>query len=195
MASSIVAYLLQAVTNLIRLVGAVTVVALLAAAPAAAQEAGVAICHYTGDPNSPYQEIRPAAEAVIDHLAHPDDIVPAPPGGCPAEYVPPEPEESPEPDYALPTPTATPPPAARPRPRPRRRPRRDRAELKPTTPASGVGGAGASATATRALQVEETTELPMTGSWVPGVAMFGVGFLLAGSGLRLRLRAAARYDW
>jgi hypothetical protein len=46
----------------------------------------VTICHATGSRNNPYVEITVSREAAMHHQAnHEDDIVPAPPGGCPRQ--------------------------------------------------------------------------------------------------------------
>jgi hypothetical protein len=44
----------------------------------------VTICHFTGKKNQPYVEITVSPQGAAEHKAHhPNDIVPAPPGGCP----------------------------------------------------------------------------------------------------------------
>src|SRR5205085_2202997 len=116
MASRILAYILQEVT-LRRLLPAALV--MLMAAPSGASAQVTVICHATGDPAAPYQQLALQPADTLEHLTHADDLVPAPEGGCPAQAVA---EPTPDP-YALPdqVPTATPRPATRP---PRRRHRR-----------------------------------------------------------------------
>jgi len=46
------------------------------------------VCHATGDPANPYEEVTVnSTELVNEHLAHPNDIFPVPVGGCPASSV------------------------------------------------------------------------------------------------------------
>ena len=147
---------------------------LLAAPGTAVAQQTTAICHATGDPNSPYVLVELAPEATVEHLQHGGDLVPAPAGGCPARLVG-------DPAYPLPAPTAAPrpdviPPRARPRPPRGRRQREARAQV---APAAASGNLGATATV-------ESDTLPLTGGEVPAMALMGLGFLLAGAGLRLR---------
>jgi hypothetical protein len=176
MASRILAYLLQEVTFRRLLTAAV---AMLLAAPSGASAQATVICHATGDPASPYQQLELQAADTIEHLTHGDDLIPAPEGGCPAQVAP---DPTPDP-YALPdtVPTAVPSPA-RPRRRPARRPRpRRTAPQSAVLPAVSQGNLGTTGT------VQGDT-LPLTGQEVPAVALMGLGFLFAGAGLRLRLR-------
>ena len=172
MASGVLADLLQEVTR--RLVPAA--VLLLLAVPATARGQSTAICHASNDPNTPYQQIEVPPEATMEHLGHPDDIVPAPPEGCPAQAVVDEPD---------PAPTATVQPDVVPAPQqparrraPRRRPRRPRAQAAPAVTTGNL----------RATASVDAETLPMTGAEISLIALMGTGFLLAGGGLRLRLR-------
>src|SRR5688500_7350105 len=102
MASGFLAYLFQEVTSRRRLLP--VTIAILLAAPATASGQATTICHATGDPNTPYQQLDVAPEASFEHLQHGDDIVPAPPEGCPGQLV----ADEVDPAYPLPTVTATP---------------------------------------------------------------------------------------
>ena len=178
MASGILADLLQEVTLRQRLLPLTTALLLLVT-PASARGQVTALCHATGDPNTPYQLVEVAPEATLEHLQHGEDIVPAPPEGCPAQLV----ADEVDPAYPLPTVTAAPDVV----PSPQQRPRRRRASRRPSpaaprgqvAPAITSGNLGATA------EVESET-LPMTGAEVPMIALMGFGFLLAGAGLRLR---------
>ncbi len=187
MASRVLAYLLPQV--ILRRRGRLLAAVLLAlcAAPAAANaQATTTICHATGDPAAPYQQIDVPQDETVDHLQHGEDIVPAPPEGCPAQVVPDEPDE--EPAYPLPTPTATPPDRIPPQERPQRPGRRPRERAQPAPQSQAepsINSGGLTATAS----VDEGEDLPLTGAEVPAVALMGLSFLLVGAGLRLRLRA------
>jgi LPXTG-motif cell wall-anchored protein len=163
-------------------------IALLAALPAAAgAQATESLCHATGNPDAPYELITVPEGGIDAHFGHPDDIIPAPAGGCPgaaaqatptptpvpAEPVPPPPTVTPAPDI-VPQATATP---ARPRSRPRAQsaPVQTQSEAEPLT-------------ATSPTIALATGALPATGSEVWLTAAFGLSFLLAGSGLRLLSR-------
>jgi LPXTG-motif cell wall-anchored protein len=186
MASGFLAHLLQEVTPRQRLLP--VTIAILLAAPATARGQATTICHATGDPNTPYQQIDVAPEASIEHLQHADDIVPAPAEGCPAQLV----TDEVDPAAPLPTVTAAPQPdvvptpqARKPRPRARKRRRAQPAPPRPASqaaPAVSQGDLGPTATV-------HSDSLPMTGAEIPAIALMGLGFLLAGAGLRLR------YDW
>ena len=65
----------------------------------------VTICHATGSEKNPYVELTVDAEGLNGHGDHEDDIIPAPPGGCP------EPTPSPTPSPTTPGPTPTPTPS------------------------------------------------------------------------------------
>jgi hypothetical protein len=56
---------------------------LAACAPVAAST----VCHATGDATNPYERIAVTGAELTAHQAHPDDIIPAPVGGCPASPV------------------------------------------------------------------------------------------------------------
>ena len=71
----------------------------------------ITICHATGSIKNPYVEITIAEQGVLNgHLPHHDDIIPAPPGGCPTSLISGASVElSPTPTPSLsPTPTPTP---------------------------------------------------------------------------------------
>ena len=177
MASGFLAYLLQEVTSRQRLLP-LTIALLLAGPATAARAQGTVICHATGDPNTPYQQIEVSAEASFEHLQHSEDIVPAPPEGCPAQLV--TDEVDPASPYPLPTATAEPDVVPNVPPQRPRKPRRRRAAPQgQVLPSTSAGNLGATATV-------ESETLPMTGAEVPGIALMGLGFLLAGAGLRLR---------
>jgi Tol biopolymer transport system component len=49
----------------------------------------VTICHYTGSKTHPYQQITIDKQGELEgHSKHPNDIIPAPPGGCPTDEPP-----------------------------------------------------------------------------------------------------------
>jgi hypothetical protein len=75
-----------------------------AQAPAPAER--VTLCHYTGSANNPYVTITvdQNSTAYFGHREHPNDIIPAPSGGCPTG--PPEPTTT-EPTTVSPTATVT----------------------------------------------------------------------------------------
>ena len=186
MASGFLAHLLQEVILRQRLLLTLPI-AFLLAAPATARGQATTICHATGDPNTPYQQIELSPEDSVGHLQHDDDIVPAPAEGCPAQLV----VDEIDPAVPLPTVTAAPQPdvvpaPARPRPERRRRPRQ--AAPQPAPPAAGsaptvsAGNLGPTATV-------GSDSLPITGAEVPGIALMGLGFLMAGAGLRLRVQS------
>jgi hypothetical protein len=163
---------------------------MLASAPARAQEL-VSICHATGNPANPYVPLSLDNAGVLEHVNHEDDLVPAPAGGCPSQVVP-EPTEVPTvtatPEYAVPTvaPTAAATPTSTPRPArtPRPKPHTDGGVGPAPPPRSAV-----LPTVTSTIPEQTATaaqDLPMTGGEVWPIALFGLGFLLTGAGLRLR---------
>jgi hypothetical protein len=44
------------------------------------------ICHSTGSEKNPFVELTVSDEALKAHRKHRNDIIPAPPGGCPGPY-------------------------------------------------------------------------------------------------------------
>ncbi len=44
----------------------------------------LSVCHATGDAANPYDQLTVSGDELTAHLGHPDDIMPAPAGGCPA---------------------------------------------------------------------------------------------------------------
>ena len=78
------------------IVPALVALAAVVAAPASGQDT-TSVCHYTGDPQAPYQLIQTTPVGVETHVGHDLDVVPAPPLGCPTFPPPPEEEETPEP--------------------------------------------------------------------------------------------------
>lgn len=188
MASRVLAYLLQQVTSWRGRLALPAALLMVLAAPSGAAAQVMTICHATGDPNTPYQQIDLQPADTIGHLTHEHDLVPAPPGGCPAQLVP-EPTAEPDPQADI-VPTATPAPAA---PAPRRRGTRRRRQARRTprqdqasAPAGSTAPATPAAGPLSATAVLEGQTLPMTGQDIPAVALMGLGFLLAGAGLRLR---------
>jgi len=49
--------------------------------------ATLTVCHATGDPANPYEEITVTSAELNQHRGHPNDINPVPNGGCPASPV------------------------------------------------------------------------------------------------------------
>jgi hypothetical protein len=45
------------------------------------------VCHATGDTANPYTQLTVTAAELATHVGHPEDIIPAPVGGCPASPV------------------------------------------------------------------------------------------------------------
>jgi Tol biopolymer transport system component len=77
----------------------------------------ITICHATGSAKNPYVKITVADDGVYNgHIKHPDDIIPAPAGGCPVPTD--TPTDTPTPTGTPPTPTDTPPPTPTPPPPP-----------------------------------------------------------------------------
>lgn len=155
------------------------------------------ICHFTG---SGYQELLVDDVELVDHLAHDEDIYPVPEGGCPrSAAATPVPTAAPTqtPGYGLPTPQPTqdfpiegpdgeiPPPDDLPPLRPN--PRGDGEESAPQTAGSAPDFAQ-SAPALASARPIHADGLANTGSEVWLIALAGLGLLLCGSGLRLRLR-------
>lgn len=54
---------------------------------ACAASAPTTVCHATGDSANPYEEITVTSAELNEHIGHPNDINPAPAGGCPASEV------------------------------------------------------------------------------------------------------------
>ena len=187
---------------------------LLAAAPSATAQAQdqVTICHATGSAENPYVQMTLDSTAMLEHINHEDDLVPAPAEGCPATAVV-DPEDTPVPTAtptpAVATPAPTPAPTRTPRPR---RPRNDRKRDRDRDDRrdrdrddgavrgqqeSGGGSGGTAPMLTAAPQPAQasatgTQDLPMTGAEIWLIGAFGIGFLLSGSGLRLLSPAAGR---
>jgi organic hydroperoxide reductase OsmC/OhrA len=44
----------------------------------------ITICHATGSQTNPYNKITVSVNGLNGHSSHPDDLIPAPAGGCPA---------------------------------------------------------------------------------------------------------------
>ena len=143
------------------------------------------VCHATGDPSAPYEQIEASGGVFSAHLEHPDDILPAPPGGCPATAL--GLQETP----ATPTPTVAPDVVPPPQRRPARRgANRRRAPARRPAPAQAPtadapAGGGAPGPALRTVSLTART-LPLTGGGPPYIALVGLGLLLAGTGVRLR---------
>jgi CHRD domain len=64
------------------LMGIVAVAAVVQSAPAA-KPTKTTICHRTLSAKKPYVKITVTKSVLKGHIAHPGDIIPAPPGGCP----------------------------------------------------------------------------------------------------------------
>lgn len=64
------------------LLGIVAVAGIVQAAPAA-KPTKTTICHRTLSAKKPYVKITVTKSVLKGHIAHPGDIIPAPPGGCP----------------------------------------------------------------------------------------------------------------
>ena len=64
------------------LMGIVAVAAIVQSAPAA-KPTKTTICHRTLSAKKPYVKITVTKSVLKGHIAHPGDIIPAPPGGCP----------------------------------------------------------------------------------------------------------------
>ncbi|MGY2082601.1 hypothetical protein [Blastococcus sp. SYSU DS0539] len=55
----------------------------------AAPPGKITICHSTGSAENPYVSITVSEKALAGHVEHGDDIIPAPPTGCPTSTTPP----------------------------------------------------------------------------------------------------------
>ena len=62
---------------------AITLALLTACGPGSA----ITICHATGDSVNPYEKITVNSVELNAHRQHPNDIIPAPAGGCPASLA------------------------------------------------------------------------------------------------------------
>lgn len=178
-------------------VAAATLLVLLATVGNAfAQDDRTPLCHATGDAANPFVLVNASPAELIAHLDHEDDLIPAPPGGCPRALdeagnpapsvtpgptVEPTPSATAAPGYVLPGTVddeqndvipapplaATPAPSSTPAPTP--------APIAQVSPAVAAAGPGPSL----------LSGLPMTGDATALVAAMGLGFLLTGAGLRL----------
>ena len=45
------------------------------------------VCHATGDASNPYEKLTVTSAELAVHVGHPNDIIPAPVGGCPSHPV------------------------------------------------------------------------------------------------------------
>lgn len=71
-----------------KLVVVIQILALTLLASCAAADASANVCHATGDPANPYEEITiDSTELLNEHRVHSNDIFPVPVGGCPASTV------------------------------------------------------------------------------------------------------------
>ena len=191
--------------------------ALLAPGPATAaipRQAAVLVCQATGDGS--YVLIRVLPDRLQEYRRNPNNLVPAPAGGCPASVgagTEPIPTTS-TPSVAPPatTPTPAPPAATTPAPAPETstpaitpapKAKTAAAKRKATTststtpPASAVAGATASSTVPRPTTYTgdlpaKLDRLPNTGNETALLLAFGADLLLLGAGLRLRARGASR---
>jgi hypothetical protein len=59
-----------------------------AALAARLNDGNLTICHATGSAGTPYDEIKLDFNELVKHIDHKDDIIPAPPGGCPKTLQP-----------------------------------------------------------------------------------------------------------
>src|SRR5919199_349416 len=76
-------------------------VALVAEQPVAGTSGqGTPVCHYTGSESAPYVLVQ-APPGGGEHRRHPNDIIPAPAGGCPSTVVTPAPAPAPRPQSGV----------------------------------------------------------------------------------------------
>lgn len=94
---------LPLISTVIAAVVAITLVVAIKPSVAPAQSGEVQLCHYTGDPDQLYVLVTASGAELESHNSHENDIIPAPPSGCPSNVPPVDP---------LPTPTSTPTPPA-----------------------------------------------------------------------------------
>ena len=72
----------------VKLAAVAQIFAITLVAACSSMEAPTTVCHATGDPSTPYEEITVnSTEELNEHLAHPNDFAPVPAGGCPATLV------------------------------------------------------------------------------------------------------------
>jgi hypothetical protein len=89
---------------------AATLVFAVSPKSAPAQSGEVQICHYTGDPDRLYVLMTVSGAALEAHNNHDNDIIPAPPSGCPSTVPPVDPLPTPVPSptpYVMPPTTAS----------------------------------------------------------------------------------------
>jgi hypothetical protein len=72
----------------IKLIAAAQILAITLLAACTAANTPTSVCHATGDPAKPYQEITgTGAELLKAHSGHPNDIYPVPANGCPTSAL------------------------------------------------------------------------------------------------------------
>jgi hypothetical protein len=162
-----------------------------AASPQAARAQGaVTLCHATGNPAAPYVQLTVAGPDLEAHVDHTEDLVPAPPLGCPPTAVedPPVPSDAPD---VIPTATAAPPDTSRggsqraERRRARARARARRRSSPGSTAAPGAATLAPAAPVPAApARAQPLTQLALTGRREDLVVLTALGLLMAGLGLR-----------
>jgi hypothetical protein len=186
------------------------------AAPSAPAANPVTLCHWVGRPGAPYVTLTVDARAARRYAQNPRDIVPAPPGGCPAS-APPAPKPAPPkpaPPKPVPQPAVAPKAPAAPNPTPRSRvlnasaPKavtphhvthrtRAKARPRPTThatpnPLPSVLPATTTPGPTQTISATNTgsgRQLPYTGVNAGLIALIGLMLLSVGVALRFAVRS------
>lgn len=180
-------------------------------APVTAQQSPVQVCQATGD--GTYVLIRVLPDRLEEYRRNPNNIVPAPPAGCPASVgtgsepaattttKPPATTPPPQTTPATPPPDTTPADTTPTKTTPAPRPTTSTAPSLTPAPASDSAvapatGGGASAPAQRPSYTgtlpADLKRLPNTGNETALLLFLGADLLLLGAGLRLRSRRSSR---
>ena len=78
--------MIQSIKNIRRLLWIAPMLA-IAMLSACGPTAASSVCHATGDPSNPYEKVNVTSSDLAVHAGHPNDIIPAPVGGCPSSPV------------------------------------------------------------------------------------------------------------
>jgi hypothetical protein len=135
----------------------------------------VTLCHATGQAANPFVELTIRRSRLAEHRRHARDIIPVPATGCPVRAADGD-------DSGAPVPPA---PRKRPAPRTRPRPAPTAAPVPAATVAPVAATPAPAPQAPRATFAASIPGLPHTGADLALMAMFGLGLMSMGAGLRL----------